>query len=99
MEWVTVVEVATFLLALVGGVLSVPIVDWLKEAAGIDGRLAQVLTVAVSVIMAILTLTVGGVLSPDSVTPENVGSVLLAVLLASQAEYNRLRQKIDAPDV
>ena len=99
MEWVTVVEIATFLLALIGGVLSVPIVDWLKDAAGIDGRLAQVLTVAVSVIMAILTLTVGGVLSPDSVTAENVGSVLLAVLVAGQAEYNQLRRKLDAPDV
>lgn len=96
MDWNTIIQIASVLLALIGGVLAVPLVNLIKNAAGIDGRLAQLLTAVVAAIIAVLTLIVSGAISPEPLTVEYIGTLFTAVLVASQAEYQRLMRQADA---
>ncbi|MBK8987385.1 MAG: hypothetical protein IPM39_15130 [Chloroflexi bacterium] len=94
LDWNLVIQIAGVFLALVGGVLSVPLINWLKTLSGIDGRLAQVVTAVVAAVIAVLTLIVSGAIAPEPLTVEYVGSLFMAVLVASQAEYRRLKDQL-----
>lgn len=94
LNWNLVIQIAGVFLALVGGVLSVPLINWLKTLSGIDGRLAQVVTAVVAAVVAVLTLIVSGAIAPEPLTVEYVGSLFMAVLVASQAEYRRLKDQL-----
>lgn len=95
MDWNLVTQVAGIFLALIGGVLAVPLVNLIKNAAGIDGRLAQLVTAVVAALIAVLTMIVTGAISPEPLTVEYIGSLFTAVLVASQAEYQRLKAQVD----
>lgn len=95
MDWNLVTQVAGIFLALIGGVLAVPLVNLIKNAAGIDGRLAQLVTAVVAALIAVLTMIVTGAISPEPLTVEYIGSMFTAVLVASQAEYQRLKAQVD----
>lgn len=86
------VQLAAILVGLIGGVATVPFVNWLKGVLKINGRYVQILVAVVSVIVAILTLVAQGQLAPETITQENLSAVFLAVLVAGQAEYNRIKQ-------
>lgn len=87
------VQVAAIIISLIGGVSTVPVINWVKGQLNLDGRWAQVLTAAVATIIAILTMVVQGALAPGTVTAENLSVVFTAVLVASQAEYARIRRQ------
>jgi hypothetical protein len=93
-DWQMIVQVAGVIVALAGGILSVPLINGLKRLAGMNGRAAQAVTVAVAVLVAIATMIVSGAISPEPLTTEYIGSLISAVLVASQAEYNRLKGKL-----
>lgn len=93
MDTQLIVQIAGVLVSLVAGVGVVPIVDWLKTTLNASGRWSQLLTVAVCTVVATVALMAEGQLAPEAVTAENAGIVFLAVLKASQAEYNRVRRK------
>lgn len=95
MDWNLVTQVAGIFLALIGGVLAVPLVNLIKNAAGIDGRLAQLVTAVAAALIAVLTMIVTGAISPEPLTVEYIGSMFTAVLVASQAEYQRLKAQVD----
>jgi hypothetical protein len=94
LDWNFAVQIAGMFLALAGGVLSVPLINWLKNLANIDGRLAQLVTAVVAAIIAVLTLIASGAIAPEPLTVEYIGSLFTAVLVASQAEYLRLKAKV-----
>jgi CBS domain containing-hemolysin-like protein len=89
--WELVVRIAALILSLIGGVGVVPVISWLKDSLNLDGRWAQVLTAGVATLVATLTLVVQGQIAPESVTLESASQLLLAVLIASQAEYRRIK--------
>lgn len=93
-DWQVAVQIAGVIVALAGGVASVPLINALKQAAGMNGRWAQAITVAVSVLLAILTMIASGAIAPEPLSVEYIGSLLTAVLLASQAEYRRLKDQM-----
>ena len=94
-DWSLIVQVAGIFLALIGGVLAVPLVNLIKNAARIDGRLAQLVTAVVAALIAVLTMIVSGAISPEPLTVEYIGSLFTAVLVASQAEYQRLMRQAE----
>ena len=89
----TLVGFAALLISLIGGVATVPFINLIKRRFDISGRWAQLLTVAVAVILGIAILIAQGVLTPANVTFENAPWVLLTVLGASQAEFFRIKTK------
>lgn len=90
-DWTVIVQIATIVLGLVGGVYSVRLVNYLKVAFGLKGMQVQVLTWTVSVVLAVLTLVVSGQVSPTALTPEYVVALAGLVLAASQQQYNRIK--------
>ncbi len=96
-EWPTLVKFLSVVLTLVGGVATVPLVNWLKGLLGWTGRKAQLLVAAVSVFIATSTLIVTGAISPVPMTTDYVISLFTLVLLASQAEYQRISKPPQLP--
>ena len=94
--WSVLIQVAGIILSLIGGVGTVPLVNWLKGALNISGRWVQILTAAVAVLVATLTMLVSGAISPQPLTSDYVIGLFAAVLTASQAEYNRIARKEQA---
>lgn len=90
-NWTLIVQIAGIVLSLIGGAASVPVVNWLKGALGLAGRGAQILTAVVAVLIAILALIVSGAIAPEPLTADYVIGLFTAVLVASQAEYQRLK--------
>lgn len=91
--WEPVLEIATLIVALVVGVGgTVPLVSWLKSVLNLSGRGAQLLAVGVSILFATAMAIAQGFISPDTLTPENYATIILAVLTASQFEYARLKR-------
>lgn len=90
-NWPELVKMAAVFLSLVGGTASVPLINKLKEWLNVDGRWAQIVTLLVSIVVAALSLIVSGVLTPEPLTSQYVITTLTLVMLASQAEYNRIK--------
>lgn len=92
--WEPILQVATIVVALiVGAGGTVPLVNWLKSVLNLSGRSAQLLAVGVSILFATATAIVQGFINPDMLTPENYATIILAVVTASQVEYNRIIRK------
>lgn len=92
--WEPIIQVATIIVALIAGVGgTVPLVNWLKSVLNLSGRGAQLLAVGVSILFATATAIAQGFISPDTLTPENYATIILAVLTASQFEYSRINRK------
>lgn len=92
--WEQGIRLAALLLSLIGGIGAVPIIGYIKGALNADGRWAQVITAGVATVIAVLTLIVQGTIAPETVTLESAAQLLVAVLVASQAEYRRLKDKL-----
>ena len=91
MDWQIILQWATIGVNLISGVGLVPLVNFIKTKLELNGRYAQLLTMVVVVIFTILNLILMGKITPELLTPEKIGQVLIAILLASQAEYQRLK--------
>lgn len=89
--WPDVVTWAVALLSFFGGVRTVPIVYAIKDYLGWTGRKAQLIWVAVSVFVGLLFVVAFGVLTPEPITSESIIRALTIVLIASKAEYDRIK--------
>jgi hypothetical protein len=85
------VQVAGILVALVGGLGAVPIVNALKGLLKLQGTAAIVLTVVFSVLWGVAELLVGGQLNQDALTLSNLAAVAVMVFSISQAKYNMIK--------
>ena len=85
------VGIATAVVALAGGVKSAPLINWIKNKLGVDGRRAQAITVVMAVVVAAATQLAAGAITPEHFQPERIVSLILLVLVAGQAEFNRLK--------
>ena len=92
-DWQAIVGFAYVVYGLVGGVATVPLIRRIKERFEISGRWAQVLTVAVTIVVAAIGLVAGGAVSPEPLTFAHIVELLTLLLLASQAEYQRVKAK------
>ena len=76
------------------GTLGVPLVQWLKQVVGVQGKSAVWLTVAVAVILSIAALLLGDELALSDFTLPNLAAVFGQVLAAATLAY-----KLLLPDV
>lgn len=89
-DWSTVVQIATFVMGLIGGVYTVPMVQKIKTAWNLKGMQVQVLTWVVSFVLAVLMLIVSGQINPQPITVEYVLGLMTLVFAVSQQQYNRI---------
>ena len=98
-DFSSLIQIASLFLALLSGIGAVPLTNLLKDALKLNGRWAQLAVVIVAVVFAVLNMLVTGAISPEAFTPERITQLFLAVLLASQAEYERIkRQEAENPE-
>jgi len=84
---------AAAVLVLIGGMSTVPLINRIKNFLGWSGRKVQLLTLAMSVVVAFVGLVATGAVSPEPVTTARLVELLTLVLLASQAEYSRIKNQ------
>jgi hypothetical protein len=84
------VQLATILTAVIGGVGAVPAVNWLKKLIGASGNGALALTIGFAAVWGVAELLIGGQLAPDVLTLGNLAAVVTAVFAISQAKYGML---------
>jgi hypothetical protein len=89
--WVWIMQAAIILTTITAGGGAVWIINRIKGWLNIDGSWALVLTAAVSLLMATAALVVDGTISPDGLTPENLGTLFIIVFVSSQAIYRSLK--------
>ena len=93
----TLIQFASMFLALLSGIGAVPLVKMLKNSLKLNGRSAQLVVALVAVVFAVLNLVVTGAIAPETFAPERVVELFLAVLIASQAEYERIKRAENQP--
>ncbi len=87
------VEVSVFILALFGGTKTVSLIQTIKERLSLSPWASRFLTVIVSVILGIAGAVASGAITADQFTAERAVQLVLAVLMATQAEYARLKRQ------
>lgn len=90
-DWTFVVQIATIVLALIGGVKSVPIINKLKTWLNWSGRKAQFLVAVFSVVLAGAAQIVSGAIAPEPLSSKYIIELFTLILLSSQSEYLRLK--------
>lgn len=85
------VQVAGILAAVIGGFGAVPAVNWLKSALNLQGSAAIVLTVAFAILWGVVEMIVGGQITESSFELANLGALVVAVFMVSQAKYNMVK--------
>ena len=83
-------QIAGLVLAIIGAVGLVPLVNWIKAKVNIDGGKAQIVAAAVAVIVAVASLLASGELNIETVTSDSFVAILLLVWTASQEIYKRI---------
>lgn len=83
-------DIAGLLVAIIGSIGLVPLVNWLKGIMNIDGGKAQILAGVVSLIVAVLSAVAAGDLTLESISGGNAAVALLGVWIISQEIYKRL---------
>jgi phosphoglycerol transferase MdoB-like AlkP superfamily enzyme len=91
-DYSSLIQIASMFLALLSGIGAVPITGMIKDGLKLNGRWAQFVVVVVAVVFAVLNLIVTGAISPEAFAPERMAELFLAVLVASQAEYGRIKR-------
>ena len=86
-------QLATTLLSLLSGGLAVHIVDRIKRDYGLEGNNAFLLSAAVALVMAVLSVVADGALSADGVSAENAATYLTAVIVAMERYYQFVRSR------
>lgn len=86
------VQVAGILAAVIGGFGAVPIVNFFKNFFNLQGNAAIVLAVAFAVIWGVVEMIVGGQITESSFELANLGALVVAVFMVSQAKYNMIKE-------
>lgn len=89
--WPAIVGLAGAVLSLVGGVATVPLINHIKTTFNWSGRTAQALTIVASIVVAGLTVIATGAVNPEPISVAYIIELLTLVLVASQAEYQRIK--------
>lgn len=90
-----VYQIAFILVALLAGGASVSVIKWLKGLLKTNGNGTLALVAAVALLVTVATMIVEYALVPGSVTLENFGTVMVAVIVASQMRYRMLLDELD----
>lgn len=93
-EWIEQVAIIIATLA-AGGPGVVWAVGKLKAQLGLSGQRVWWLAAGVSLIAALASAVVDGVVSPETLAVENVAQITLGVFFASQAYYRMIRDQDD----
>jgi hypothetical protein len=94
-----VYQIAFILVALLAGGASVNVIKWLKGLLKTSGNGTLALVAAVALLVTVATMIVEYALVPGAVTLENFGTVMVAVIVASQMRYRMLLDELEAePD-
>jgi hypothetical protein len=72
------------------GAIGSPLIQWIKQQFGLEGKAAVWLTLAVSAVLAVLALFISGELSAVEFTSENLLTVLGQILSAATLVYKLL---------
>lgn len=94
-DWPFVVKMAVLLLALAGGVKTVPLINKLKTILKWSGRKVQMLVVIISVFLGISAQIVSGAITPTVVTPDYLLNLITIIVMASQVEYIRIKNSLN----
>lgn len=77
--------------AAIGGIITVPFVQWLKAKFGVDSTSALALSMAVSILTSVLVLILGGTLVFDDFTWATLPETITVVWGTATIVYNFLR--------
>jgi hypothetical protein len=98
--WVEVAKAAAVVLSIIGGVASYHIINKIKDTLGLtSSRHIQVLTAIVATVIALLSLIVAGTLTPAPINLGYIVQTFTLVLVASQAEYQRIKRQLFIDDI
>ena len=86
-------ELMLLIISLIGGILGMPLISWLKGKLGLDETSALAIAVAVSGVIAVVVLLVTGQLAALDFTWENLPAVMGLVWSTSTVVYNMIRGK------
>jgi hypothetical protein len=87
--WIGIQQIAIILVAIAGGGLLVPVINFVKDAAGASGKAAMVITGVFALIVGLAMAIVDGIITGDMDIGQLSG-VVLWVLGSSQYWYARL---------
>jgi hypothetical protein len=87
--WVLIQQVAFIVVAIAGGGLLVPVINFVKDAANASGNVARVITVVFSLIVGLAMAIAEGLIS-GQMEIEQLSAIVLWVLGSSQYWYSRL---------
>lgn len=99
MSWAEIIPALRLLFVLVTGLGAVNVINFIKKLSlnwfgkKIAGSTALVLTMAISVILALGTMVVEGQLTAESINWQNIDQLVAAVLIASKLRYDMLKRK------
>jgi hypothetical protein len=87
--WTLIEQVAIILVAIAGGGLLVPVINFVKDAAGASGNAARIITVVFSLIVGLAMAITEGLIGGD-MDISQLSGIVLWVLASSQYWYGKL---------
>jgi len=94
--WTIITQIAVLAVGLLGGVVTVPIIRWLKGTLNTSGGQTLLLVAVLAGLLAAATAVLEGVLTPEKITPENFGYLFLLIFGMAQARYRQIKDELDA---
>lgn len=92
MTWDNVLQIAGLILGAITGVGAVHLLEMIKNWLNLSTRPMQALTLGLSFVLAVLNMIVANAIVPGAFEPEALLELTIAVFVATQAEYNRLKR-------
>lgn len=84
-------DLILLVISLIGGILGMPLISWLKGKLGLDSTSALAIAAAVSGLIAFVVLFATGQLTAMSFTWENLPAVFALVFSTATLVYNMIR--------
>ena len=92
MDWQIFVQLASLLVSGVTGFGAVRVLGYLKTWLKLGYRGSQVAVLVLSMFLAVANMVIANEIVPASFDPEALLPLTIAVLSATQMEYNRLKR-------
>jgi hypothetical protein len=87
--WVLIQQVAIVVVAIAGGGLLVPVINYVKDAANADGNLARGITLVFSLMVGLSMAIVDGLIT-GQMEMDQLSGIVLWVIASSQYWYGKL---------
>jgi len=89
----TAEQLATGIAILIAGVVQVPLMQWLKKALAVDDTSALALTIALSAIIAFVSMLVTGAIIGSAFTWANLPAMVTAIFAVATVVFNIFKGK------